>query len=134
MPWQSSELAAITCSVSMTADDVLCLVLTLAPLEHPEANWNPGVFGRPAFWLREHPNIHRIVWLESRDGGRTFVTRDIVEHDPSLGTLIPTLERPVGFHGAAAGQLPPLLYFEGLSRYREPGEIIQNDVFFLQPN
>lgn len=127
------RLAAIGCSVSMTRDDVMCLMLTLAPLEHPKANWSPGIHGRPAFWLRDFPNVQRLAWLESRDGDRTFVARDIIAHDPDRGTLLPTLERPTGFNGVAAGQLPPLLYFEGLSRYRKDGEIIQNDVFFVQP-
>jgi len=125
-------LAAIGCNVSMTRDDVLCLMLTLAPLEHPKANWSPGIYGRPAFWLRDCPNVQRLVWLESRDGGRTFTSRDIIAHDPDRGTLLPTQERPTGFNGVAAGQFPPLLYFEGLSRYRKPGEIIQNDVYFVQ--
>lgn len=124
---------AIDCSVSMTRDDVICLVLTLAPREHPGANWSPGIYGRPAFWLRDYPNIQRIVWLESRNGGRTFTSRDIIPHDPGRGTLLPTLERPTGFNGPASGQLPALLYFEGLSRYRKPGELIQN-VFFVQPD
>jgi len=124
---------AIGCNVSMTRDDVICLMLTLAPLEHPKANWSPGIWGRPAFWLRDYPNIHQIVWLESRDGGRTFTSRDIIPHDPDRGTLLPTLERPTGFNGPPAGELPSLLYFEGLSRYRKPGELIQNDVFFVQP-
>jgi hypothetical protein len=126
-------LAAIACNVSMTRDDVLCLMLTLSPLEHPKANWSPGIFGRPAFWLRDFPNIQRLVRLESRDGGRTFTSRDLIPHDPDRGTLLPTQERPTGFNGGPAGKLPPLLYFEGLSRYRKPGEIIQNDVYYVQP-
>lgn len=126
-------LGSIHCSVSMTRDDVLCLALTLAPLKHPQANWNPGIWGRPAFWLRDHPNIKRIVWLQSSDGGRTFTTRNIIPHDPKIGTLLPTLEKPTGFNGVAKGKYPPLLYFSGLSRYRKKGEIIQNDVYYLQP-
>ncbi|MBC8873783.1 MAG: BNR-4 repeat-containing protein [Planctomycetes bacterium] len=125
-------LAAIGCNVSMTRDGVLCLILTLAPLAHPKANWSPGIYGRPAFWLRDYPNIQRLVWLESRDGGQTFTSRDIIAHDADRGTLLPTQKRPTGFNGVAAGQFPPLLYFEGLSRYRKPGEIIQNDVYFVQ--
>ncbi len=125
--------AVIDCSVSITRDDVLCLMLTLAPRKHPAANWSPGVFGRPAFWLREHPNIQQLVWLESRDGGNSFVTREVIRHQPDRGTLLPTLERPTGFHGVDRGQRPPFLYFEGLSRYRKPGELIQNKVFFVEP-
>ena len=119
--------------VSMTRDDVICLILTLAPLKHPNANWNPGIHGRPEFWLRVEPNIQRLVWLESRDGGRTFTTRDIIPHKPDRGTLLPTLKRPTGFHGPPADELPALLYFEGLKRYRKPNELIQNDVFYLKP-
>ncbi len=124
--------AVIGCAVSMTRDDILCLMLTLAPREHPDANWSPGIHGRPAFWLRDYPNTQQLAWLESRDGGRTFTSRDIIQHDPDQGTLLPTLERPTGFNGVAAGKRPPLLYLEGLSRYRQKGEIIQNDVFFVQ--
>ncbi|MBG89992.1 MAG: hypothetical protein CMO80_24265 [Verrucomicrobiales bacterium] len=119
--------------VSMTRDDVICLILTLAPRDHANANWNPGIHGRPDFWLREEPNIQRLAWLESRDGGRTFSTRDVIPHRPDRGTLLPTLERPTGFHGPPTGELPALLYFEGLGRYRKPGELIQNDVIYVQP-
>jgi hypothetical protein len=126
-------LVAVDCNVSMTRGDVLCLMLTLAPLEHPKANWSPGIYGRPAFWLRDFPNIQRIVWLGSRDGGRTFESKDIIPHDPGRGTLLPTQEKPTGFNGIDAGKFPLLLYFEGLSRYRKPGEVIQNDVYFVQP-
>ena len=127
------DLAAVDCRVSMTGDNVLCLALTLAPLKHPKANWNPGIFGRPAFWLRDFPNIKRIVWLESRDGGQTFSTRPFIPHDPKQGTLLPTLERPTGFNGAGDGAYPGILYFVGLSRYRKPGEIIQNDIYYVRP-
>ena len=119
--------------VSMNRDDVICLILVLAPLEHPNANWNPGIHGRPEFWLREEPNIQRLAWLESRDGGRTFTTLDVIPHKLDRGTLLPTLERPTGFHGPPTGELPALLYFEGLRRYRNPGELIQNEVFFVKP-
>lgn len=126
-------MVAIDGRVSMTRDDVICLLLTLAPREHPNANWSPGIHGRPTFWLREEPNIQRLVWLESRDDGLTFTNRNVIPHRPDRGTLLPTLERPTGFHGPSVGKLPALLYFEGLSRYRKPGELIQNDVFFVQP-
>ena len=126
-------MVAFNGRVSMTGDDVICLILTLAPLEHPKANWNPGIYGRPEFWLRNEPDIQRLVWLESRDGGRTFITRDLIHHKTDRGTMLPTLEQSVGFHSPPDGGLPALLYFEGLSRYRKPGELIQNHVFFVQP-
>ena len=128
--WPGS--VAVNCNVSITRNDVISLVLTLAPLEHPRANWSPGVHGRPEFWLRDEPNIQRLVWLESRDGGRTFSSSGVIPHRPDRGTLLPTMERLTGFHSPPAGKPPPLLYFEGLSRYRKPGELIQNDVFFVE--
>ena len=110
---------------------MICLVLTLAPLEHPQANWSPGIHGRPAFWLRDYPKSQQVVWLESGDGGQSYKSRDVIPPNPERGTLLPTLERPAGFNGPPQ-QLPPLLYFEGLSRYRKPDELIQNDVFFVR--
>ena len=126
-------MVAFNGRVSMTGDDVICLILTLVPLEHPKANWNPGIYGRPAHWAWGEPDIHRLVWLESRDGGRTFITRDLIHHETDRGTMLPTLEQSVGFHSPPDGGLPALLYFEGLSRYRKRGELIQNRVFFVQP-
>ena len=55
------------------------------------------------------------------------------EAPPSQQTMLPTLEQSVGFHSLPDGGLPALLYFEGLSRYRKRGELIQNRVFFVQP-
>ena len=119
------------CRVSMTENDLLCLLITLAPREHPDANWNPGKWCRPAFWLREYPKIKRIAWLESADGGRTFTAREVVPHDPEVGTLLPTLEIPTGHNRIPAGRRPAVMYFEGLSRYTKPGEVIDNKVYFL---
>ena len=129
--WPS--LGAIYGTISMTGDDVLCLALSLVPLDHPQANWAPGIQGRPAHWTRDFAEIRRIVWLESGDGGRTFTAKNIIPHDPQRGTLLPNIERPTGFNRIPAGSRPPLVYFAGLDRYRKKGELIQNDVYFVQP-
>ncbi len=125
------EWGFLGCRVSMTDEDVLCLLITLVPREHPEANWSPGIWGRPAFWLRDYPYIHRIVWLESRDSGQTFTPRAIVPHLLEEGTLLPHLEQPTGFN-RIKGRLPGFLYIEGLSRYTEEGEVIDNKVYFSE--
>jgi len=117
----------------MTADDVLCIVATIVPVEHPNANWDPGLHGLPAFWLRSRPNLARVVWIESRDGGKTFVSRDVIPYAEDRGALMPTLERPTGFNVIEAGRLPSLLYFVGESRYTRAGETLDNDVFLVQP-
>jgi hypothetical protein len=116
----------------MTADDALCILATLVPLEHPDANWSPGVYGRPAFWLREHPELGRIVWLESADYGRTFTPRDVLAYDPQQGQVLPSIERPNGPQPIAAGRRPSFLYALGLDRYAEPGETIDNELYWVR--
>ena len=51
-------LVAVNCNVSITRNDVISLVLTLAPLEHPRANWSSR-HPRPSGILakRDEPNI-----------------------------------------------------------------------------
>ena len=117
----------------MTRDDVMCLLLTLAPLKHPRANWSPGIHGRPAFWLRDYPNIHRVVWLETRDGGRTFASREVITHNPDRGTLVPTLERPTGFNGGGCREAPAAIVLRRPFTLSQAGEIIHNDVYYVQP-
>ena len=120
---------AFRCSVSITPQDVICLALWLAPREHPEANWDPGEWGQPAFWLRKFPKIQRIGWLESEDGGRTFRTRSLVEHDPKIGALQPTMEKPTGFNQVP--WRPGFVYFVGHDRYTEGGETLDNLVYYV---
>ena len=123
------QQGAFRCSVSITPQDVICLALWLAPREHPEANWDPGEWGQPAFWLRKFPKIKRIGWLESEDGGRTFRTRSLVEHDPKIGALQPTMEKPTGFNQVP--WRPGFVYFVGHDRYTEGGETLDNLVYYV---
>jgi hypothetical protein len=123
-----------TVRLTTAPDDTLCLLGELVPLEHPDANWNPGIHGRPAFWLRSHPELHRIVWLESRDGGETFRSRDIIPRPAEgKGQHMATLERPEGSNHLLEGRLPGVLYFEGESDYPPEGVTVQNEVYFVQP-
>ena len=114
-------------------DGRLCVLLTLAPRDHPAADWSPGVHGRPAFWLRDHPELLRIAWLESVDGGRAFRPREIVPDDPERGQEMPSIERSNGPHGLPAGRRPTLIYTLGLSRYARAGETIDNELYWVRP-
>ena len=115
----------------MTGDDALCILAMLAPLEHPAANWNPGVFGRPAFWLREYEHIQRLVWLESSDLGQTFTAREAVPYDGGRGQVLPSIERPNGPH-AIVGRRPSFIYTLGESRYAAEGETINNELYWVR--
>lgn len=122
---------------SITRDDRLCMALTLAPIDHPEARWDGKplnkFFHEPAYWQNFFPMLKKIVWLESSDRGHTFQSRDVIKADPYLAHLQPSIEMPTGFNTIPTGSLPGLLYHTGQSRNPD-GQIIDNDVFFVQPN
>ncbi len=123
-----------TLRLSMTEDDRLCILGERVPLDHPKANWSPGVHGRPAFWLRKHPELHRLIYLESTDGGKTFACRDLApEPRAGLGQHLPTVERREGANAIGAGRLPGVLYFEGVFDYPPAGTTVQNEVYYVQP-
>ena len=123
--------------LSITTDDVLCLTLIVAPIDHPKAAWNgkplSKYFHEPAYWTNYIPQSKRIVWLESRDGGQTFITRRIVNPDPQRGEVQPSLERPTGFNRIPAGSYPGLLYVstKTFTKWNEE-KLVDNDVVWLQ--
>lgn len=130
--WPGHGLSLVR--LSITPDDLVCVLGVLVPLDHPEANWNPGIWGLPDFWLRAHPELHRVVWLESSDGGRSFSAREIApKPEAGKGQHMPTLERPESANRLPAGQRPGVLYFEGDSDYPPDGVTLNNDVYFVQP-
>jgi len=130
--WPGHGLSTVR--LSITEEDRLCLLGVLVPLKHPDANWSPGIWGLPDFWLRAHPELHRIVWLESMDGGQSFSTREIAPRpEPGKGQHMPTLERPESANRIPAGQRPAVLYFEGHSDYPPDGVTVSNAVYFVQP-
>ena len=92
-------------------------------LDHKTSKWSP------TYAIGEGRDNHART-ADRHRGQRGLPARH--HRGASLGPAVPTQERPTGFNGVAAGQFPSLLYFEGLSRYRKPGEIIQNDVYFVQ--
>ncbi|MDP6778899.1 MAG: BNR-4 repeat-containing protein [Candidatus Latescibacteria bacterium] len=116
----------------MTADDVLCILGEIVPLDHPDANWSPGIHGLPFYWLRDHVEISRIVWLESSDYGETFTSRDVLEFDPAKGQVLPSIERANSSHPIPAGTRPSFLYTLGESRYAHEGETIDNELYWVR--
>lgn len=130
--WPKHGLSLVR--LAITRDDRICVLGVLVPLEHPEANWNPGIWGLPDFWLRAHPELHRVVWLESSDGGQSFRARDLAPAPKAgKGQHMPTLERPESANRLPAGRRPGVVYFEGDSDYPPDGVTLNNDVYFVQP-
>jgi hypothetical protein len=115
-----------------TEDDVLCILAEIVPIEHPNANWNPGIHGLPSFWLRDHPELSRLVWLQSTDYGESFTARDPIADVPELGQLLPSIERPNGRYPIPAGTRPSFLYTLGDWRYANEGETIDNDLYWVR--
>ncbi len=116
----------------ITADDILCVLAELVPLEHPDANWNPGVYGLPSYWLREHTQLSRIVWLESSDYGETFTPHEVLVFDPEQGQVMPSIERPNGSNHIPTGSRPSFMYTLGESRYANEGETIDNQLYWVR--
>jgi hypothetical protein len=117
-----------------TADDRMCILLEIVPLDHPNANWNPGIHGLPAFWLRDFPELAHLVWLESTDYGESFTPHQPIIDVPDKGQLLPSIERRNGACPIPAGTRPSFLYTLGDWRYADKGETIDNDLYWVQVN
>ena len=115
-----------------TEDDVLCILAEIVPIEHPNANWNPGIYGLPDFWLRDYPELSRLVWLESSDYGRNFTTCEPIVDVLDKGQLLPSVERPNGRFPIPAGTRPSFLYTLGDWRYANEGETIDNELYWVR--
>ena len=118
---------------TITANDRLCMALSLVPINHPKADWTgrrAGHSNEPAYWQNFYPNVKRIRWLESNGGGQTFTTKPLLEDDPEVAQLQQSIEMPTGFNKISAGSYPGLIYHTGVSSNRE-GKLIDNDVFFV---
>ena len=118
---------------TITADDRLCMALSLVPIDHPQADWTghrAGHSNEPAYWQNFFSNAKRIHWLESNDGGQTFTTRTLIKDDPQVAQLQQSIEMPTGFNEIPPSSYPGLIYHTGVSSNRE-GMLIDNDVFFV---
>ena len=120
---------------TITADDRLCMALTLAPIKHPEARWDgkplDRYFHEPAYWQNFFPKARRVVWVESVDAGASFAKIDVLPNDPHTAHLQASIEMPTGFNQIPAAERPSLLYHTGVS-HNPDGRLIDNDVFFVR--
>jgi hypothetical protein len=71
--------------------------------------------------------------LTSRDGGRTFSAQELLPIDESRHLSQVGLERQTGHNALSSGRLPSLIVTDGEQRYPRNGEVLQNQVFYLQP-
>ncbi len=137
--------------LTITEDDVIHIALTIVPWDHPaalmeQARWRypsmPGYstnavsarFGlKSAYqWLMENPKKSLIAWFESRDGGKTFTKRSVLNHNPYVIVQEPCFEIQTGFNHTPAGASPGILYFTGMSIGAPQDEsVIDNDVYFI---
>jgi hypothetical protein len=113
-------------SLSIGEDDVLHVLLELYSLD---VGWTAD--GEPTREMRLLPGCRRgLVWLTSPDGF------DTVGVDPTLCDSDvfnqPNLERPTGINRIPRGRRPGFVYFDGIQRYPEKGEILQNNVFYVR--
>ena len=117
--------------MTMAGQDVLCLALELIPFDHPAAEWDPGVYGRPARWAFDNPEAWRIGWLESRDGGRTFTARQPVQHDPNSTTWRPRLEHATGFNEVP---YPASFVYAGGDVMFRKSKTVDSPVYYVEVN
>ena len=148
--------AAVDCrsGMTITEDDVICIVLGIQPREHSVAEKEQALWGKPydhaaemystneenarlsaesaGLWARENPGVREVAWLESSDGGKTFTAREPLKPEPSLTANQPSLEMPTGFNRIPSGSYPGLIYFTGPSANAGEDEVIDNNVYYLQ--
>ncbi len=116
----------VCATLSIASDDSIYLLLELTPLDD---GWVQGKPLRETVF-REEP-VKRLVLLGSRDRGKAFDVRSVVA--PGTMFNMANMERPTGVNVLPAGRTPPIIYFDGTCRYPRPGEVINNNVYFLGP-
>lgn len=88
----------------------------------------PPKDGRPERYERKIG----IGLLTSRDGGKTFEARELLAIDPKRRCSQASLERQTG-HNDLGQRFPGVIFTDGLQRYPEKGEVINNQVYWMQP-
>jgi len=114
------------CRGTLTTDaaGTLYVLLELQPLA---GGWTNGKPTRDMGWNTE---TKRLVWVVSNDRGASWQASLALPAETVLNEA--NVERPTGVNMPVAGQLPPFIYFDGISRDPEEGETIQNSVYFFR--
>ena len=123
-----SDQRPMACRGALTIDrdDVIHMLLELKPLGKL---WLDGKPTRPLSFATEGKEL---IWLTSRDLGKSFEVRTVIDNDQTFNQA--NVERPAGFNSIPAGRFPPFVYFDGTARYPKGGEVLQNKVYLrLQP-
>jgi hypothetical protein len=146
--------AVIDCrsGMTITEDDLICVVLGIQPREHPVAEIERTLWDQPyeyaadvystneenarlgyesaVVWARENPGVNKVAWLETRDGGQTFTARTPPDLEPGLTANQPSIEMPTGFNHIPAGSYPGLITFTGAAS-NPRDEVIDNNVYYV---
>lgn len=108
---------------SLASDGTLRMCLPMAPLE------DFGVPGAPAIKAERV----RYIVATTADGGLTYRFSEPVPSGDGVTRHQITLERPTGFAPVGAdGHGTGMMYFEGLMRYPRSGEVLQNQLYYVE--
>ena len=78
-----------------------------------------GIMANPTRGLNWETEDKRLIWLTLQDGDRDWKTQLALPQDAIFNEA--NLERPTGGNTISAGQYPPFVFFDGESRYPDPG-------------
>ena len=109
-------------ALSLTGDGRIQMLLPIAPLK------DFGVPGAPKI----NAEAVRHVFVESDDKGKTFRFREPIPSDRPGTRYVPTLEKPTGHHIIARQRDAAFMYIEGLHRYPKKGEVIRNQLYYVE--
>ncbi len=113
-------------SLSILEDGTIAALMQLEPLGD---GWRDGL---PMRAMASAPDLdRRLVWLISRDNGRTWASETAVT---GAECHHPNLERPTGGNRIPADRLPTFVYFTGINRYLKEGEMVNNTVYLALPS
>ena len=115
-------------SFTIMQDDVIEGIVELAPID--DAKLKDGFPTRES--RLNPPTGTPVVWMISRDGGETFEVTPALPTAPQVARCAFNIERPGGHNRIEMGRRPSFSFFEGLIRYPEKDETIQNKVYWFE--
>jgi hypothetical protein len=152
--WPGYAVVDCRSGMTITEDNVICIVLGIQPREHPVAEKERALWDKPydygaevystneenarlgfesaGLWARENPGVIKVAWLETRDGGQTFTAKTPVNSEPGLSTNQPSLEMPTGFNRIPAGSYPGMIYFTGPAGTATEDAVVDNNVYYVE--